>query len=291
MLGIGQMAAARSILTACRLAELTQALRSESAVVVAAGNGVVGQILSQLLAQRKLWVYAVVRWHGTASKLALALQRSERIKVVWISHPKGASIRQQIDDMQLPRPTISFDCVGGSCSEQIAASLTGTADIIRFGEVSGDRKVVLPSARAAVQTFSLAEWLSEDRSTRAQILLNDLRTISEQISARELFLEVMEYNLSKVITAVSDFKRSGRTHAVALRFNEAETTQLAHSKESFAVELDCSRPEQALSCSWDMPFFAWEEEEEVRCQQRCLTSDIFQQLQQDPGVGSDKLIA
>jgi len=282
-LSTGQLSLAKSLGAAYRMVEMyTDNLAEGSSVVVNSSNGMVGQLLVQLLAMLKFKVFAVIRNHlGAQEDLDLACHHLLDLgatKVLFDDDQIRSNIEGAAD-----LPQLAFDGVGGEATARLASSLSKTGDIVCYGTACGSKKRVLPSGwgkkwKGSVIQFSFDEWLHEDiqrNSNRFSEMLTEAATLVQQ---GRLVLEVREYSIQDSSKALVEMRRPCRTVAASLHFPQLDTG----SAKGLAVKpvesqvmkgppprkgvtlppvpVDPAHMDKPARMGWDLDFLDWEKD-------------------------------
>mmetsp|Transcript_127685 Transcript_127685/g.272241 ORF Transcript_127685/g.272241 Transcript_127685/m.272241 type:complete len:934 (-) Transcript_127685:300-3101(-) len=223
VLSVGQMGVAKSIGTAYRMVEeYTTKLDDGESIILNAANGVIGQVLVQLLCVLKFKVFAVVRDHEGVELTRRRLEKFGAAKVF----VDGDNLRAQIDTTQTSLPQLALDAVGGEATARLASTLRKKGDIVCYGVAGGSRKQVLPPGwgkkwQGNVHQFSFDEWLQEDLETNSGLFSEMLLEASKLMQCNRFSVDVKEYAAPREFNrALEDAKTNGRTHAVVMHFGQ-----------------------------------------------------------------------
>ncbi|CAK9047936.1 Enoyl-[acyl-carrier-protein] reductase [Durusdinium trenchii] len=264
-LTIANMALAKSIGAACLLMkEHTLKLSAGDAVILNCANGLIGQVLIQLLAAKGFQVYAVVRKHTGEEWIKQKLQGLGASHVFLTSD----DIRSIIEEMGQPLPQLALDGVGGTATNQLVQTLSKTADLVCFGVAGGSSQQAVTFAtgkkwKGSLLQFSFDEWLNRDVSANAKILNDMLLDVTELVKQKRMQFVIKEYTTERFNMAVLNAKQIGRTHAVVLHLPRLEENPTRYTTEGDALAL----PERSLekdylsrhNRSWDLDFLQWED--------------------------------
>jgi len=270
VLSIGQLAVAKSIGAARKMIEeYTGGLQVNDSVIVNAANGVVGQMLVQMLVIFKYRVFAIVREHeGSMEEIRHRLEGYGAAKVLI----DDDTIRSKIDQMQVPLPELAFDGVGGEGTARIAMALSKTGAIVCYS-MSGKQQV-LPrgwgkKCKGSLHEFRFDEWVQEDLEANTEKFFDMLSGVMQLITTGRLKVDVSEYTIDKFDDAVEAAAVLGRCSAVVLHLptleDQANMPKLAQPVQTdrAAREKKQERPQKDRPLrSWDLAFLEWEKEEE-----------------------------
>eukprot|EP00931_Biecheleriopsis_adriatica_P000604 TRINITY_DN10067_c0_g1_i3.p1 TRINITY_DN10067_c0_g1~~TRINITY_DN10067_c0_g1_i3.p1 ORF type:complete len:686 (+),score=163.16 TRINITY_DN10067_c0_g1_i3:272-2329(+) len=260
-LTIANMALVKSISAACLLVrEHAQKLSQGDAVILNCANGLVGQVLIQLLADRGFRVFAVVRKHTGEDWIRQKLEGLGAAKVFLDSE----DIRSIVEEMGWPLPVLALDGVGGPATARLVHTLHKTGDLVRFGAAgnSNQQAVTLATGRkwmGKLLQFSFDEWLNKDVARHSKLLNEMLVEFSGLLRKKKMQLVLKEYTSDRLSVAALNARQIGRTHAVVLHLPRLEDNR-RRDENALAVpglELDKERPWQHRS--WDLQFLEWEE--------------------------------
>jgi len=310
LLSVGQMAVAKSIGTAFKMMEEYGAELGEgNSVIVNAANGVIGQVLIQMLTVLKLQVFAVIREHEGTELLRRRLEELGAVKALI----DDDFIKVRIEEMKIPLPSLAFDGVGGDSTARIACTLSKTGNIVCYGQAGGQKKRVLPSGwgkkwKGTVHQFSFDEWLQEDLKVHSGRFSEWLRYASQLMSSKTLQLDIWEFSTTEFQKALDCSRSRGRAHTIVLHLpglDQVRTGQsmqhttastpttattlagvgtvepVALNKRADAVfdQMPAAQAARARQV-WDMAFFDWEEEQREKRDK--LEQDEQNLFQPDP---------
>lgn len=293
VLSIGQMALAKSIGAAYRMVEeFAKPLPAGSTVALNCANGVVGQVLTQLLAVLSYRVIAVVRHHEGVELTRRKLEQLGALKAIL----DDDKIRERIEELQVPLPQLALDGVGGEATARLAQCLSKTGDVVCYGSVGGSERHVLPAGwgkkwRGTVHQFSFDEWLQKDIEGHSERLSEMLAQAAKLIQANRLQLDLKEYTVNQLPAAIGEARLSGRGHAVVLHLPSLEeekgSQEVAASSSPDAKRASAPSKSTAetagvakmlskssglakkpIRMSWDLDFLDWEEEGEAKLEKR-----------------------
>lgn len=291
-LTIANMALAKSIGAACLLVkEHTIKLAPGEAVILNAANGLIGQVLIQLLAARGFQVYAVVRKHSGEEWIKQKLQGLGASQVFLAQ----ADIRARLEEMDQPLPQLALDGVGGVATNQLVSALAKTADLVCFGVAGGSNQQAVTLAtgkkwKGSLLQFSFDEWLNRDVTANSKILNEMLLEVTQLVKQKKMQFVIKEYTTERFNMAVLNAKQIGRTHAVVLHMPRLEENPVRYTEAQALVVPETSLEKDHLARhnrSWDLDFLQWEdnnadEEIEWRIQKE---ENLFQKVSH-PAAGA-----
>jgi len=298
ILTAGQMAVLKSIGVACYIVDdHSKSLARGDTVIINAANGVVGQLLVQMLSALGYSVFAVVRKHNSIELTKRYLETLGAIKALL----DDDNIKGSIENLDLPLPMLALDGIGGEATVRIASALAKTGNLVCYGSA---KHQVLPSGwgkkwKGTNTQFSLDEFLQEDLPSNSESLSKRVLGIARMLQAGQLKLKVEEYPAEpeEFAKAVQDAQQGGRNHAVALCFEIAEvsaggnapavTAPVGKTGTSFLSNIAAAATVAGLKGasgaggavaagqmgkpprgSWDLDFLEWEEGGEEQAEKR-----------------------
>jgi len=290
ILSIGQMAIAKSIGTAYRLVEkYAMKLNPGETVIVNAANGVVGQVMVQLMAVLRFNVIAVVREVEGMEPMMRRLETMGAVKALLDED----NLRLRIEETVKSLPHLALDGVGGEATARLAGTLARNGDIICYGKAGGSLKQVLPSGwgkkfKGAARQFSFDAWLQRDIESNSKRFNDMLQETAKMLRSNCMWLQINEYQVTTDFNkALKDARTPGRSHAVILHFPTLQSMDpriLAGpdmTQTARFAELACTRSGAAsrrpIKKHWDLAFFEWEETHEVQQEKRAVSeAEILQ---------------
>lgn len=291
-LTMANMALAKSIGAACLLVkEHTIKLAPGDPVILNCANGLIGQVLIQLLAARGFVVYAVVRKHSGEDWIKQKLH-GLGARHVFLS---SEDIRGRLEELEEALPQLALDGVGGAATNQLVQALAKTGDLVCFGVAGGSNQQAVTLAtgkkwKGSLLQFSFDEWLNRDVATNSRILNDMLLEVTELVKQKKMQFVIKEYTTERFNMAVLNAKQIGRTHAVVLHLPRLQENPSRNSEGRTALAV----PETSLekdhisrhNRSWDLDFLQWEdtnadEEIEWRIQKE---KNLFQKVAHPAGA-------
>lgn len=289
VLTVGQLALAKSIGAAKCMIEQYASNATNDSVIVNAANGVVGQMLVQMLVILKYRVFAVIKAHeDPLEDMRGLLEGYGAYKVLF----DDDSLKQQIEAMHVELPELAFDGVGGEGTANIASALSRTGSIVCYQ--SG--KQVWPQGwlkkfKGGTYEFSFDEWVQEDMQANTDKFNNMLDSVQQLLRAGRLKLHVKEYTTDQFDEAVEVSACHGRCSAVVLHLpsldDQVEPSQInkpmhtsshqeAKNISQTKANMQTER-ERRTNFSWDLAFLEWEKDEAEETERRQeMETNLFQ---------------
>ncbi|CAJ1401544.1 unnamed protein product [Effrenium voratum] len=260
-LTIANMALAKSIGAACLLVkEHTKKLSAGDGIILNCANGLVGQVLIQLLAAKGFKVYAVVRKHSGEQWIREKLQGLGATRVFQIHE----DVREILEEEGAALPLLALDGVGGQGTNQLVQALAKTADLVCFGVAGGNHQAVTLAGKkwkGNLLQFSFDEWLSKDVTGNAKLLNEMLLDVTQMVKQNAMKFVIKEYPTERFNMAVLNARQIGRTHAVVMHLPKLPENHRKYTGEDSVAVPDSLDPDAQRKLgrrSWDLDFLDWE---------------------------------
>lgn len=260
-LSIANMALAKSIGAACLLVEEhASKLSAGETVILNCANGLIGQVLIQLLTAKGFTVLAVVRKHSGEEWIKQKLEGLGAKRVFLMQD----NVREILEDAGQQLPALALDGVGGAATNQLVQALTKTGDLVCFGVAAGGGQQAVPlntgkKWKGNMLQFSFDEWLNRDVSTNAKILNRMLLEVTQLVNEKKMQFVIKEYTTQRFNMAVLNAKQIGRTHCVVLHLPRLEEVTRRYTDDALVLQETSLQDDKQHRRSWDLDFLEWED--------------------------------